>query len=303
VEWGAGLWWASLLALLPPQLIAPLPLVVLLLAIRRRHWTLLVANLAVLGLVGWAAGFNIPSARLPPGPSLRLVSFNTDRGAAGAARVAEVLKSLRPDLIALQETRPRSGDFTADLIRRFPGWQAARYDELLILSKFPIRRRQVVPFPNSPHALLQVVLEVRGRPLTLIDTHLETVGALASPSDVWRGRSLMVRTERKNVIRRDGVQLMLRQARQTRGPLLIAGDFNLPPRGPLYAALSADLTDAFVVRGWGFGFTHAARLPHSRIDHVWLSGARAARVFAAPVVASDHRPLVLDLAWPQTARP
>lgn len=303
VEWGAGVWWAALLVLVPPQLIVPLPLVLALLAARRRHWALLTANLAVLALTGWAAGFNIPAGAAPPGPTLRLVSFNADRGAAGAARIAAVLGELHPDLIALQEARSLSGDFAADLARRFPGWQVARYDELLVLSKFPIRRRQVVRFPNSPHALLQVELSVRGLPLTLIDTHLETVGALASVSDARLARSLIVRTERKDAIRRDGIQLMLRQARQTDGPLVIAGDFNLPPRGPLYRALSGQLTDAFVARGWGFGFTHAARWPHSRIDQVWLRGVRAARVYAAPLVASDHRPLVADLAWPPTATP
>lgn len=300
VEWGAPVWWASPLALVPPQLIVPLPLIVLMLAFRRRAWLLLAANLTVLVMVGWAAGFNIPAAAAPTGPTLRLVSFNADRGAAGAARIAAVLGELHPDLIALQEAHSLSGDFTADLIRRFPGWQVARYDELLVLSKFPVLRRQVVPFPNSPHALLQVELNVRGRFLTLIDTHLETALALASVSDARLARSSIVRTERKAAIRRAGIQLLLRQARQAGGPLLIAGDLNLPPRGPLYRALSAKLTDAFVARGWGFGFTHAARWPHSRIDHVWLSGAQATRVYAAPVVASDHRPLVADLAWSPT---
>ena len=89
---------------------------------------------------------------------------------------------------------------------------------------------------------------------------------------------------------------LLREAAEG-GPLIVAGDFNTPPRGELYATLASRFTDAFAQAGWGFGNTYSSRWPVVRIDHVWFSSdVQAVRAWVPPVMASDHRPLMAVLS-------
>ncbi|MEP0548323.1 MAG: endonuclease/exonuclease/phosphatase family protein [Rhodothermales bacterium] len=80
-------------------------------------------------------------------------------------------------------------------------------------------------------------------------------------------------------------------------PFIVCGDLNSTPYHWAYAHLAAPLQDAFKGAGSGWGGTYHARLPLVRIDYVLASKeweVRAARVDKN--VASDHRPLVAELA-------
>lgn len=78
-----------------------------------------------------------------------------------------------------------------------------------------------------------------------------------------------------------------------RGPMVLCGDLNTPPRGITFATLTSHWTDAFDACGEGFGYTWNTRTPVMRIDHILLgNGARALTVEVVPTAASDHRPIV-----------
>lgn len=92
--------------------------------------------------------------------------------------------------------------------------------------------------------------------------------------------------------------VFLARVKQITGPLVACGDFNTPPRGRVYAELSAHLTNAFEQAGAGLGLTFSAAFPLVRIDHVWLRQAKAVRAFVPVSMASDHRPLVVEVHLP-----
>jgi endonuclease/exonuclease/phosphatase family metal-dependent hydrolase len=85
--------------------------------------------------------------------------------------------------------------------------------------------------------------------------------------------------------------------------VILLGDMNATARASAYQRLAAKLTDAHRTPG-GRGqriATFPAALPFLRIDHIFVSEGvevKSLRVSASAeaVVASDHRPLVMDFA-------
>jgi endonuclease/exonuclease/phosphatase family metal-dependent hydrolase len=84
-------------------------------------------------------------------------------------------------------------------------------------------------------------------------------------------------------------------------PLVVCGDFNASPLSPVYRKLCRDLKDAQC--GKTRHATWPSRLPVLRIDHIFVSAdvtVGGASVVDDPLArrASDHLPLVADLALP-----
>lgn len=82
-------------------------------------------------------------------------------------------------------------------------------------------------------------------------------------------------------------------------PLVVAGDFNSPPRGLFYGQISGGLMDAWDAGGRGTGNTFPSRFPLLPIDHVLTRGARVKNAWVPDVRTSDHRPVVVDLWLPK----
>jgi endonuclease/exonuclease/phosphatase (EEP) superfamily protein YafD len=94
-----------------------------------------------------------------------------------------------------------------------------------------------------------------------------------------------------------GSRTARKKVRHETGPVIVAGDFNLPVESAIYRANWGDLRNAFSMCGRGFGHTKAIRLFAIRIDHVLTSehwGCATARVVSSPY-GGDHAPLVVDL--------
>jgi endonuclease/exonuclease/phosphatase family metal-dependent hydrolase len=89
---------------------------------------------------------------------------------------------------------------------------------------------------------------------------------------------------------------------ECRQPAILAGDLNAAPRSRAYRRLAARMTDAqSVVDGHRPQATFPSRWPLRRIDHVFVTRAvKVVRVQSVRTplarVASDHLPLVVDLA-------
>ncbi|GBF05382.1 hypothetical protein DAERI_040142 [Deinococcus aerius] len=299
-------WWpVATLDLVPPQVLLPLPLWLAWRALRGRRWNWAALNVAVaaaftVGQVGLVPP-RFPSGTEGKGSSLRVLTLNTDFAGAHPARLAALARRERVEVVTLQEAldRNRKAGYTARVRAAFPGWTLVRHDELITLSRLQVHSSRVVSFPRSPHAVLVTSVGVSGRTVTVVNTHLPTLGLLPSASDVRLGRSLPKRVSRRLAVRRDFVGVMESILRATPGPLVLAGDLNAPPHGELHAHLSAlGLIDAFLAGGLGFGFTHHARFGHSRIDYIWTQGARVERASALPDLLSDHRALLADLRLP-----
>ena len=248
---------------------------------------------------------------------LRLVSYNVHRclgvdGLLSPGRIAEVIASVSPDIVALQELdvgRARTGkvDQALAIARELkmhmhfhPAQQVMeeRYGDA-VLSTRPARLVRAGALPSwrfrqlEPRGALWVEIEVDGTPLQVINTHLSLVGpeqliqieALFGPD--WLGSAA------------------------ARPPLILAGDMNAVPLSRPYRRLAARLADAqLTARPSRPRRTFPSRAPLIRIDHVFVSeGVRVSRCDTVRSElaqrASDHLPLVVDfeIASPPFALP
>ena len=81
-------------------------------------------------------------------------------------------------------------------------------------------------------------------------------------------------------------------------PLIVLGDFNTPIDSIYFERLRELLHDAFETAGSGYAATWPMVAPVLSLDHIWLSRHfRVVRCEHRTSLYSDHRAVVVDLAW------
>jgi vancomycin resistance protein VanJ len=290
-------WFTTGLTYMPQQGFALPCLFLLVWAAVRGHRTALLVSIAsaafftitFLGFV-WA-----PPAPPGHGAPVRVMTYNVHHAAAGAAGIAAAVRAEKPDILCLQEASAGLGQ--AEVVPRLapllPEYTFVRHEELAIGSRLPLIRREILPTLRDRRPALVAVYEVGGRRFTVVNVHFATAGGADSVITGRRGRRSYLR--QTAAIRRRQTDALRRLESETRGPTLICGDFNTPPRGLVYRGLRGLFTDAFEAAGRGFGWTYPSRFPVLRIDYVWLREAVATRAWVPEVRASDHRPVVADV--------
>jgi len=237
----------------------------------------------------------------------RIVTYNVHRCVGNdrrldVARIAAVLAALNPDIVALQELdvgRRRTGhaDQAHEIALRLEmthHFHAAmqveeeRYGDA-ILTRYPERLVKVGPLPGhpriprlEPRGALWVEVEIDGRPVQVINTHLGLVPReqqiqathLAGPA--WLGHG------------------------DCAWPAILLGDFNATASSIVYRTLTARLHPARRLAKRKLPTsTFPSPLPVLRIDHLFVSPGIEVHEVSAPFdpltrVASDHLPLVMD---------
>lgn len=245
--------------------------------------------------------------------ALRLATFNIHHGEGADGvldleRVAEVVRGA--DLAAFQEVDVRFGkrsrfEDQAERLGKLLGGTAAfggnliqgegRYGVALV-SRLPLLDQRNHPLPRAagrekaePRGLLEAVVDLKGRRLRVLVTHLA--------HDSRDDRRLQVEAIRRIVAAGEG-------------PALLMGDLNFRPEDENYARLLAPvadgkplLVDAWARAGRGDGATIGleGKSP-GRIDYILVTpdladGLEDARVDRA-TRASDHQPVFVTLRLP-----
>ncbi|HEY0707319.1 MAG TPA: endonuclease/exonuclease/phosphatase family protein, partial [Polyangia bacterium] len=89
------------------------------------------------------------------------------------------------------------------------------------------------------------------------------------------------------------------EAARATGPVIIAGDTNLPALSRIYGETLAHYRDGFSAVGRGFGYTYPAHQPWMRIDRILASpSVRFLRFEVLPAGGSDHLAVTADLIVP-----
>jgi endonuclease/exonuclease/phosphatase family metal-dependent hydrolase len=237
----------------------------------------------------------------------RIVTYNVHRCVGtdrrlDVGRVAAVLAQLNPDVVALQELdvgRRRTGNVDqahqiAERLEMTHHFHAAlqveeeRYGDA-ILTTLPERLVKAGPLPGydpirslEPRGALWVEVEVDGRPLQVLNTHL----------------GLVPREQQIQASHLAG-KAWLDHA-DCAWPAILLGDFNATSSSLVYRTLTAQLRPARrLARRRQPSSTFPSPLPVLRIDHLFVSpGIEVLDVFAPfdPLTraASDHLPLVMD---------
>lgn len=224
---------------------------------------------------------------------LRILVYNVRHFRAGPAVVAGTVAGLRPDLALIQECGTRGP------LRRFA---RALEMEAVHGSLTPVLRRvRNAVLVRPPWRAVTHRLQVFERSEPFHPRGALAVQAGRSGSRVW---ALSVHLGLLDAERRRHAQELTDLCRSIRGPQLIGGDLNEGPDRPAARWIGERYFDAWTAAGTGTGDTFPASDPTARIDYLFSS--EEVRVERATVVgrsgvevASDHRPLVVDVTLPR----
>ncbi|HSE28914.1 MAG TPA: endonuclease/exonuclease/phosphatase family protein [Gemmatimonadales bacterium] len=304
-------WWPATAALYGPRWLVLPPLLLLaalalVTAMRRGSPArrALVPTAAAVGLalgpfLGFRFGWRSLLPEGDPDTALRIVTYNVEGGELVAARLDELIRETRANILAFQECGP---GFTDSLAAR-PGWRhhAARRGNPCLLTRFPIEAVDTIPtweaggFGGSGNAV-RYRLRTPAGPVTLVNLHLETP---RRGLELLRYGGSAGRMEGNTTVREIGSERVRAWIRDIQGPFVVAGDFNMPVESRIYARYWADLPNAFGTAGRGFGWTRVLKRFRVRIDHVLTGGgARARRARLGPDLGSDHLPMVTVIRLP-----
>jgi endonuclease/exonuclease/phosphatase (EEP) superfamily protein YafD len=221
---------------------------------------------------------------------LRLVTANLWNGGADPTALAELLESLRPDLLAVQELSDAQADAISSVLPH--GVLEPRDDHTgmgIALRESAEIRRLPLPGRDGRVALLQPAAwtGLTG-PVEIVNLHIQAPHTLPQ----WRALAL----------RRGQLAALEQFLDDAPHPArLVCGDFNATPLWPFYRRLASRLDDVAHLhatrlgqrpaRTWG-PWPGAPRL--LRIDHAFARGIEALHVQVVTVPGSDHSALVLD---------
>lgn len=227
---------------------------------------------------------------------MTIVSYNIKHGQnmKGELRLedtAKLLKSLKADVIALQEVdheARRSGKVNqSEFLGKALGmhhvfgkaleFQGGGYGQA-ILSKYPILESIVhrLPGDGEPRIALEIVVEpVKGRRVSFISIHMDN---------------------RFEKIRQVQVRSLLIALKEVRHPVVLLGDFNASPES---ASMNLFKKGWYRVPKVGSGLTEPADVPEREIDYFLLRGLDTKGLTCEVIEekeVSDHRPIRMTLA-------
>lgn len=262
------------------------------------------AHAALATLLGACAGLDDRPQRSEPLPPthVRVLTWNIHHGenAAGEIdleRIAAVIRSVDPDVVALQEVDARTArsggvDQAAELARLTDrhavfganlAFQGGQYGNALLLRVDPEGGFHNEPLPRradeEPRGALACVVPGRATPFLAVVTHLDHHADDAARLD--QARALLGELDPRRPVDPDL-------------PAILLGDLNDVPDSPTLRLLES----AWTLVG-GVAPTAPASRPTRRIDHVLVQPASRWRMSRSVVVdesaASDHRPVLCDL--------
>jgi endonuclease/exonuclease/phosphatase family metal-dependent hydrolase len=239
----------------------------------------------------------------------RILTYNVRRclgtdGRLSPARIAEVIASCAPDVVALQELdvgRARTGGVDqAHAIARELDMHHVHFHPALrvmeeqygdaLLTTRPSKLVKAGALPGlprrpflEPRGALWASVQIGGQHLQIINTHL----GLRGPERLAQVDALL------------GPEWLGHPA--CHEPVILLGDFNAPPRSRAYRRIATRFRDAQKLPYLSAPkATFPARLPVLRLDHVFVS--RTIEVVRVEIVrtplarvASDHLPLLVEI--------
>jgi endonuclease/exonuclease/phosphatase family metal-dependent hydrolase len=191
----------------------------------------------------------------------------------------------------------------------------------MVLTRLPVVQafRHLLPWPRAAgvpsmqRVALEVVVEAQSGPLRITTTHLEYFSAQHRIAQVERWRELQAEAtaHAEDTTRYEGPFAALPRPPSS----ILTGDFNFSPEDPLHARLQAPIAPAVPAYRDAWPLVHPAA-PHPpthgrydkeqwprdpvAVDFIFVTEDLAERVanisIDADTQASDHQPLVLELA-------
>jgi endonuclease/exonuclease/phosphatase family metal-dependent hydrolase len=226
---------------------------------------------------------------------LTIVSYNIRHGAnmQGELKLedtAKVLKSLKADVIALQEVDQKTTRTAKVAQAEYLGKQLGMHHVFgkamdykgggygqAILSKYPILESKVhqLPAGGEPRIALEVVVEhEKGKKLSFVSIHLDHLS---------------------EKIRQAQIKALIEELKEVRHPVVLLGDFNAKPESDSMKLFNDEW---FNVPKKGNALTYPANVPTIEIDYFMLRGWKTDGLTCKVIEeknVSDHRPLMMKI--------
>jgi endonuclease/exonuclease/phosphatase (EEP) superfamily protein YafD len=307
-------WWVTLVGLYVPRVVLGAPLPFLAAALwGLRDWRLLAAQavsllLLLFPLLGLTLPGPVPARKEP---SLRVLSYNINSAYGGVDAIAAEVDRHHPDVVLMEEIG--SPAELASAMR-------ARYPTVTVDGQFLTASRYAVASGMDPEKLpfhgkqrsprfLEQTLDTPLGPVAFFVVHpISPREELYGLRYGWKHRLLTGRIFSDDVGRavadnaglRDlQVQTFAEAAARASGPVVLAGDTNLPGLSGTFRRNLSRFQDGFTKAGWGFGYTFPSernKRPWMRIDRILANDALVFTGFQVGSVGpSDHLPVVADL--------
>ena len=221
--------------------------------------------------------------------TVRVMTYNILLGGVRGAPLHELVRTVAPDVLRVNEAPKRPLLSARDCrrlarlwgMRYVAGGRSAGSNMLLVRGPVEVRRARTVrlkqPLFQPRRGLVVAQLRVHGRLVGVVSCHLSL--------DAVR--------------RRREVAEVMAQAATLRGPVIVAGDLNETPHGPVWQELVAH---GFADHGGGSWRTFPADAPRARIDALLVRGGATVLAHGDPGVpeslqaaASDHRGVLAEI--------
>ncbi len=288
-------------SLLPLLAFPVVPLIAFALLLGQRRLALALVPALALFLIQNAPLFLPNAANVPEdAPRLRVLTFNLGSRIDTTPIFEAIIRSVNPDVVALQEFLSPASSELAQALRDMYPYQALHPTGGFavgtgILSRYPIMEDRLLD-GIVLHSQLARIEWVNGQEITIVNAH---------PVPPQLGLNFNTRRRSQEIGR------VLDAAADETNPLILLGDFNTTDQTGDYARITARYGDAFRESGIGFGLTFpnltGYDYPYSlfrwlppviRIDYVFYS--REWTPISARVISetgrSDHYPLMAELA-------
>lgn len=237
---------------------------------------------------------------------LRIASYNIHKakgidGRTRISRIADVLREIDADIVALQEVVSLDGAEPRDHQARYLADRLERHFSVgemrkhrggsygnVTLSRWKIDCADVIDVTvagREPRGVLRTDLDVGGRVLHIFNAHLGT--------GFFERRAQAKRLAEEHRLNRMSLA----------GPRVLLGDFNEWTRGHVTKSLRDQFGESHSHRFLRYGYPGI--LPLLNLDHLYcdpdlkIEKIRFHRNRQA-LIASDHLPLVADLTWDGT---
>lgn len=224
-------------------------------------------------------------------PDLTLMSYNTLSFGTSAFRdfssknpVLQYSCSTGADIICFQEAvaaivTERAAE-NSEIHKRYPYSAAERTSGLACLSKYPILSHRIVDFDGAKTnkcMILKILTDADT--ITVFNCHFQSnhlnprdFEAAHQDDALEGGKRVLRKLLNSTSLRAKQAEIIAEMARNTTGPVIVAGDFNDSPLSYVHRLFDRHLTDCYAKAGTGIGHTYNKHYLFYRIDHVFCSG-------------------------------
>jgi len=184
------------------------------------------------------------------------------------------------------------------------------YNALGIHTKYPIIRRERIPYKSEANGSVAWWLKVGDDTLVVVNNHFESChlndndrkqyrqilkGEMPRDSVREESKMLLIKLAEANAKRAGQIRVVRRYAQEhSRYPVIVCGDFNDNPVSYSRHAMSEVMTDCFVETGKGVGLSYNQKAFSFRIDHFFCNEKLEPYYceIDGEMDASDHNPLI-----------